>query len=319
MRVSLVGFRDEPGTPDTLAISQPIFDTQKITTSVSVIDGQPTFLGTISRCTPQGAANGGGPSEVSLAFLNVSLVNIPAGKVPAKPVTSGLVEFTYSFYSMERAAARDMLVAPASVNAPWEKLQTLLAQKKARLEHVSTIKSKSGQRAATEEIREVRFASEFTAPGGLHKVDSTTRTTNSEVTGQPGPAKKTTTTETTTVMHSTPEDPQIPSYAAAFETQSVGVTLQVDPVIGPDGVTIDLNEKVESITDRGVLRANGVAAHYPQPPLFEAARITTSQTVPSGGHVFVGTMNPPGADGVNDRPDSGRTWVLFVHATVSDR
>jgi hypothetical protein len=319
-RVSLVGFRDEPGTPGTLATSQPIFDTQKLTTAISTVDGQPTFLGTFSRSTPGGAANGSGPSEVSLAFLHVSVVNIPAGKTPAKPATPGLVDFSYSFYSVDRADAREMLVAPASVNAPWEKLQALLTAKKARLEHVSTIKTKSGQRAVTEEIREVRYATEFNAPGSLSKTDNTKRTITSEVTAQPGlDPKKTTTTETTTVKHSTPDDPQFPGYATAFETRNIGVTVEVEPVVGPDGVTIDLNEIVQSIKDCGFTRATGVAAHYPQPPLFESAKIITSQTVPAGAHVFVSTMNPPGADGVNDRPDTGRTWVLFVRATVSDR
>ena len=90
-------------------------------------------------------------------------------------------------------------------------------------------------------------------------------------------------------------------------------------MIGPDGVTIDLSENVRSVKDRGIVRANGVAAHYPPQPLFESASITTSQTLSAGAHAFVGTMNPPGANGVNDRPDTGRTWVLFVHATVGDR
>ena len=317
--VSLVGFRNESATPNTLPVPQPIFDTQKITTSTTVIDGQPAFLGTISRCTPQGAANGGGPSEISLAFLNVSLVNIPAGKAPAKAVNPEPVELSYSLYSVERSAAHDMLVAPASVNAPWEKLQTLLAEKKARLEHVSTIKTKSGQRAVTEEIRELRYATEFNPPGGISKADHTTRNTTSEVSGLPGAPRKTVTTESTTVSHSTPDDPQIPGYGTAFETRNLGVTIEVEPVIGPDGVTIDLNEAVDSAKDLGVLRVNDAAAHGPQQPLFEHSKIDTSQTVPAGAHVFVGTMNPPGADGVNDRPATNYTWVLFVHATIGDR
>ena len=80
----------KPGTPDTLAISQPTFDTQKITTSVTLDEGQPEFLGNDVANAAQGAANGGGPSEIWLAFLNVSLVNVPAGKAkaPANPVNS---------------------------------------------------------------------------------------------------------------------------------------------------------------------------------------------------------------------------------------
>jgi hypothetical protein len=260
--------------------------------------------------------NGGSPSEVSLAFLHVSLLNIPVGKAPAKRVNPGAVDFTYSFYSVDRADARDMLVAPASVTAPWDKLQTLLAQKKARLEHVSTIKTMSGQRARIEEIREVRYGTEYSPPGGRPKADSTNRTTTSDISGSPG--KRTITTETVNVTHSTPDDPQIPGYSTAFETRNLGVTVVVEPVVGPDGVTIDINEEVQSVKDRGVVRPNGVAAHFPQQPLFESTKITTAQTIPAGAHVFVSTMNPPGANGVNDRPETGHTWVLFVRATLND-
>ena len=35
--------------------------------------------------------------------------------------------------------------------------------------------------------------------------------------------------------------PVTPTTPTAFETRNTGVTLEVEPVVGPDGVTIDLN------------------------------------------------------------------------------
>ena len=53
-------------------------------------------------------------------------------------------------------------------------------------------------------------------------------------------------------------------------------------------------------------------------PLFESRAITTTQTITAGRHMFVGTFNPPGATGVNDRTDDGRTWLLFVRALPNE-
>ncbi len=65
----------------------------------------------------------------------------------------------------------------------------------------------------------------------------------------------------------------------------------------------------------GTLKTPGVGAKYPWQPLFETRKVITSQTIPLGVHMLVSTLNPPGADGVNDRADTGRTWLLFVRAT----
>ena len=35
--------------------------------------------------------------------------------------------------------------------------------------------------------------------------------------------------------------PVTPTTPTAFETRNTGVTLEVEPVVGPDGITIDLN------------------------------------------------------------------------------
>jgi len=319
-RVSLVGFRQEPDAPDMLKAPQPIFDTQKITTAVTTTDGQPHFLGTMSRTSSRGPASGEVDPEVRLAFLHTSVVEVPTGKAKGRAGenVSGEAEFTYSFYSLDRETAREVLIAPASMHASWDKVQALLAAKKARLEHVSTIRTKSGQRAMMEEIREERYPTEFSPPGGLPKTDTTKRETVTEASAQVGPDHETKTTETTTVTHASPEDPQIPGVASAFQTRNVGVTIEVDPVIGPDGVTVDLSESIKWVKYLGDFKAPGLDPHLMPQPLFENAAVTTSQGTSSGQHVFVGTMNPPGADGVHERVDTGRTWLLFVRASVDE-
>ena len=79
------------------------------------------------------------------------------------------------------------------------------------------VTTKSGQRAVIEIVREFRYPTTFTPP----QVP-----TISGGTGGTGAVS---------INVVTPTTPQ------TFETRNTGVTLEVEPVVGPDGVTIDLN------------------------------------------------------------------------------
>src|SRR5438105_3519553 len=78
------------------------------------------------------------------------------------------------------------------------------------------VTTKSGQRAVIEIVREFRYATQFSPPQVPTFSGGGSGTTVA-------PAVVTPTTPT------------------AFETRNTGVTLEVEPVVGPDGVTIDLN------------------------------------------------------------------------------
>jgi general secretion pathway protein D len=78
------------------------------------------------------------------------------------------------------------------------------------------VTTKSGQRAVIEIVREFRYPTTFTPP----QVPTFSGGSDG---GPPPPAVVTPTTPQT------------------FETRNTGVTLEVEPVVGPDGVTIDLN------------------------------------------------------------------------------
>src|SRR5438876_11735017 len=79
------------------------------------------------------------------------------------------------------------------------------------------VTTKSGQSALIEVVREFRYPTTFTPP----QVPS--------ITGGGG------TVGSVTISVVTPTTPQ------SFETRNTGVTLEVEPVVGPDGQTIDLN------------------------------------------------------------------------------
>src|SRR5205807_5418347 len=83
------------------------------------------------------------------------------------------------------------------------------------------VTTKSGQRAIIEIVREFRYPTEFTQPQ-IPQIASSTGTT---VIGG----------ATTVPVVVTPTTP------TRFDTRNTGVTLEVEPVVGADGATIDLN------------------------------------------------------------------------------
>src|SRR6202035_5304974 len=80
------------------------------------------------------------------------------------------------------------------------------------------VTTKSGQRAMIEIVREFRYPTQFQPP----QIPQTVGNTG---VGSGGAT-------------SVPITPTTPT---AFETRNTGVTLEVEPVVGPDGATIDLN------------------------------------------------------------------------------
>lgn len=326
-RVGLLGFRDIGAMADDSPVAQPRFHVQKITTSTTFPANEPHYLGSLTPATGHGAAHGGAVSEMWLAFMRMNVAGPSADemKPPAKPMDWSALNLEYSIYSLDRAAAREILVARPELQAPWKSLQALPGEKKARFEHLVWVQTKSGQRAVTEEIQEVRHASEY-APAAsptISETTSRTSTTRLDLPKQKKPdpkddASSTTTTETSTVTRGVPNAEPTPGAPSSFETRNAGVTVEVEPVVGPDGLSIDLNHVVQSVTHLGDLKVTGVAARYPAQPLFETRKFTTSQMILAGQQMLIGTFNPPGTDGVNDRADTGRTWLVFVRATPNE-
>lgn len=81
----------------------------------------------------------------------------------------------------------------------------------------------------------------------------------------------------------------------AFETRHVGTTLEVDSVLGPDNVSIDLNLAPEVVRlDGHVAWPNDdvEAKLQARMPIFFKMKITTQVTLLDGGYAFLGTMRP---------------------------
>ncbi len=326
-RTALVEFRDVAGMAGDLGVSQPVFQTQKMTTATTLAANSAQFLGTFSPPAALAPAPAEASRRVWLAFLRVNLTGPTAQQLQpsAKPLDWPAMHFDYVFVSLERTAARGVVTTQPGLDEPWKKVQALLQSDQARLERVLAVTAKSGQRAVAEEIRELRVAAEYQTPGKAGQVESTRRiSTTRPLSEQPekakpaDEAKATRSEETVTITREDVNAATTPGYATVFETHNVGLAVELEPQLGPDGLTIDVNHVLSLTTALGDLQVTGVAARYPAQPLFEARKITTSQTLLAGAHQLVGTFNPPGANGVNGRVDDGRTWLVFVRATSNE-
>ena len=169
------------------------------------------------------------------------------------------------------------------------------------------VTTKSGQRAVIEIVREFRYPTQFNPPQIPQTVGATT--------GEAGGAT------------SVPVTPTTPT---AFETRNTGVTLEVEPVVGPDGVTIDLNLVPQVVEFEGFINygspilapasagsisigANGVTMTVPatagsvitpnviNQPIFNSRKVTTSVSVWDGQTVVLGGLMREDVQKTEDR------------------
>src|SRR5207249_6758760 len=152
------------------------------------------------------------------------------------------------------------------------------------------VTTKSGQRAIVEVIREFRYPRTYTQP----QVPSISSTTTTLVAG-PVPV---------VVTPTTPQD---------WETRNTGVTLEVEPVVGGDSTTIDLNLVPQVVEFEGFINygspinavgvnsiggIGGISVSVPieltpnviNQPVFSTRKVTTSVSVYDGQTVVLGGL-----------------------------
>src|SRR4029077_10536880 len=167
------------------------------------------------------------------------------------------------------------------------------------------VTTKSGQRAVIEIVREFRYPVSFTPP----QVPS--------ITGGTGG------TGSVSINVVTPTTPQ------TFETRNTGVTLEVEPVVGPDCVTIDLNLVPQVVEFEGFINygspifgilppvtfvdpVTGLTKLLTSPnvlltsnvinqPVFSTRKVTTNVSVWDGQTVVIGGLMSENVQKTEDR------------------
>ena len=167
------------------------------------------------------------------------------------------------------------------IEAANARIQELLAKGVAKLVGWPTVTTRSGQRAVSEAINELRYATEYSPPtvGVFPNVPA----------------------DTTVKIAPTVDVTTFEGLPTAFETRDTGVTLAVEPVLSPDGKTISLDlepqhvrlQGFNKVTIEGAARKGKVIVEQPQ---FETHKVTTSLILRNGERVLMGifpTSEPP--------------------------
>lgn len=168
--------------------------------------------------------------------------------------------------------------------------QNWLNSEKATVIDIMTVTARSGQRARAESVKEIIYPTEPGTPKAPSKI-----TLEGEGTRAP-------------VAASTP---------SAYDLRKVGATLEVDPVLGIDNVTLDLNLSPEINVQNGF-------THWPpatpEPnatfsiPRFHSMRMVNQITLQTGRYGFLGTVRPL----TSATPNRVKPLILvFVRADVA--
>ncbi len=221
-------------------------------------------------------------------------------------ITPAQVSLHFERFSLSIGDAAALMREPLNDNQRYQRVLEKVKLGKARQDSLIIARTKSGQRMVAESISEVRYPAEFGMPnfGTLAQ-----RQIHLQKDGPP--AKLEATDPEVLYKDQIAATGPVPT---SFETRNVGETVEVEPVIGPDGATIDLNMVPQNVRFSG---ETPVSLPYALgQPLFETQKITTSLTVYSGTHLLIGTCNPPYQNGVAKDDAAAQIALEFVTAHV---
>jgi general secretion pathway protein D len=200
-------------------------------------------------------------------------------------------------------------------------IQALNQKKGVDLMAAPKVTTKSGQRATINIVREFPYPQEFEPPQIPQSTGTTTTGTTVLVPG---------------IASNNQQDPIVtPSFPTDFTTRKLGVSLEVEPQIGPDGYTIDLNLSPEVVDFDGFINYGspifapervgftggvvnpsssiqtvlGQAVFAPQlltdnvinQPIFSVRKVTTNVSIWDGQTVALGGLIREDVQKINDK------------------
>ncbi len=181
-------------------------------------------------------------------------------------------------------------------------VRALNQQKGVDLLSAPRVTTKSGQKAVIEIIREFIYPTAFQPP----QIPTNFGNTGTSVISGTGLGSST-----------GGAFPVTPTTPTSFEKRNTGVTLDVEPTIGPDGFTIDLTLSPQVVdfdgfinygspintvsTNLGISTTTRLTDNTINQPIFSTRKVTTSVSVYDGSTVILGGLTREDVQKVNDK------------------
>ncbi len=193
---------------------------------------------------------------------------------------------------LRRISAETSTVAEHS--AAWSLIEDAVAQGKAKILRATWIETRSGQRMTMESGTQYMHVGDSSISGDSTSVS----TTDTQAKGNEKPTSDKEQKAAPPVM--TVVDRSHPLLSAEHETTHVGLKFELEPVVGPDGHTVDLDFSLDYDYARPTQRfepaggADKVLRAESPGTDFHKAEVATAITLNSGSTRLIGTWKPEG-------------------------
>jgi hypothetical protein len=194
------------------------------------------------------------------------------------------------YIEVDHSAVTQMLRQPsglADATALRMGLWKLIEEEKAELVDTSYIVTRSGQRAKIESIREVIYPTEYDPAEVPQKVFGPV-TDGDKISSSASPT--------------------------AMEVRNVGHTLEVDPVIGADMKTVELNIAPEMVSYLGT-KSYGKDRSKVEQPVFSTTKTSSALSIADGTWALLGVHAAPPKD-IDSEPLVDRRIVSLVRVDL---
>lgn len=179
-------------------------------------------------------------------------------------------------YSLPIAEAHKLLLESPSDSERYNKLRAMLKDKSAKIERLTVMRTKPGERSITESISKLRFPITYAAKPKDAKADGSKE-----------------------------------FVAIEFETANLGDTIELMPQLGANNQDVDI-ELIPSRTSYLGNHPSGLDGVVQ--PIIQTQKIQTKIALKIGKPFFLGTLNPPFADGMGSAKEQ-RVWLEFLTVT----
>jgi hypothetical protein len=215
------------------------------------------------------------------------------------------IALTYHIIQGDEAAMRQIEIDTAAIadhTEVWRKIEAEAAQGRIKILRTTWIETRSGQRSSAESGEEHIYCTSIEAlPKQVKDApDGKTSGPNASAVSVSGPGNA-------------------PTMVPSFDMALIGTEIEVDPVVGPDGETVDLNfavsfdtapptKRVEPVAPVGdIIRVDAAGTDFHQ------AKLTTAVTLTNGMTRLLGLWKP---DAVPDGDNANVLQAAFVKVNL---